>query len=1101
MDNMFRKQKKTPTKAMKLKQQLYKTLKEAGKHVDWKHATISQLQESLAEHKGEKKKMNKIYNFVSHAQINRIDARNLNTINSLPLRERIDLSINQFNRVISRIHAPEDRYLFVHIKDEYGSIRKSVALNHKHFDNDNLFLSVEEGVESDSDFVIHDLTLGSVSMEWLPKAKNQTKRSEFFRYFTNEYYNLEEFQVYNHAHDFQSKNKDCDIPCFLYALHQADAQEKCGLEDDLIETISSVMYSSSATHDFIKKTAESFDLYITLKTYRENEDKFDFNTSSYGKKNNKLIELGCVGQHLFAIKPTKVSEYALKYTQFANHQEFPSIRVKNGRVVKNGIPKLLLSHQVIGYLYFHRKTMLTPITLQNAPNLLNNKYDKISSLNSLAMNKRWFKKIGLTTTEIFDGEYITEGQKYGSLPFSTRDPNTKKIIADHFFTVYFDLETFAEMIDRLATRFPEIAKLHYDGDHVPYLAAWKINDGETQYAFGLDCIKTMLDSFPPNCNYLMWAHNAGFDVRFLIKHLTTFDSRCGIIESGNSMKQLVATYEGRKLVMKDTKSFIAGALSGMPEMFPGACDELTLEKESFPHDLMNVDSFDSMMCLDLIKSEFDDAENLIKNATTIGAIENNTLNVKKYAIHYCKRDVDVLAACFERFRDMFLTRFNQDVYNHISMPGLAYSILHNDGCYDDCYSMSGPCLSFARDAIVGGRVMTRDNVKHHTTHEIVDFDAVSLYPSAMARLRGFVKGAPKLHKQMIPKCDYYISKVKITGLTKNLHFPLQSVKADATSSRDFTNDIIGKTIIMDQYALEDLVEFQGATYEVIEGLYWNEGFNNKIVGSITKLFNERLRLKKEGNPLQNGIKLLMNASYGKLIQKPIVKSKVIIKGEQAIDDYTVKRINRLIQRVPISKDIAMFEEHKPLNKHFSPAHLGVQILSMSKRIMNEVMCMAEGGGWDPLKNDYVGSENDLKIWYQDTDSMHIDRYSLPSLVESYKAKYGRELVGKGLGQFHSDFELDGAEGEVYATESYFIGKKTYIDFLACSGNDIQGIHKRMKGIPSKLIDTPRQTYDGLFNGEDQSFEMSSACPIAINNKTQRVSKRSSFKRIVSAPKN
>ena len=57
----------------------------------------------------------------------------------------------------------------------------------------------------------------------------------------------------------------------------------------------------------------------------------------------------------------------------------------------------------------------------------------------------------------------------------------------------------------------------------------------------------------------------------------------------------------------------------------------------------------------------------------------------------------------------------------------------------------------------------------------------------------------------------------------------------------------------------------------------------------------------------------------------------------------------------------------------------------------------------------------------------------------------------------------------------------------------------MKGIPSKLITDPRSTYDGLFNGVDQSFEMSSACPIAIDNKTQRVSKRSSFVRVVSAP--
>lgn len=70
--------------------------------------------------------------------------------------------------------------------DEYGSVRKSVALNHKQFNNDNLFISVDQGLESDSDFNVTDLTLGTVSVEWLPVIVICTRDSfcKLFSYVT-----------------------------------------------------------------------------------------------------------------------------------------------------------------------------------------------------------------------------------------------------------------------------------------------------------------------------------------------------------------------------------------------------------------------------------------------------------------------------------------------------------------------------------------------------------------------------------------------------------------------------------------------------------------------------------------------------------------------------------------------------------------------------------------------------------------------------------------------------------------------------------------------------------------------------------------------------
>ncbi|OQR85489.1 hypothetical protein ACHHYP_11767 [Achlya hypogyna] len=244
--------------------------------------------------------------------------------------------------------------------------------------------------------------------------------------------------------------------------------------------------------------------------------------------------------------------------------------------------------------------------------------------------------------------------------------------------------------------------------------------------------------------------------------------------------------------------------------------------------------------------------------------------------------------------------------------------------------MRGVPLAFAREAIVGGRVMmTRDNQKHHTKHQLSDFDAVSLYPSSQSIPEGYVQGTPKLFKDAIPTdADYYIARVRFDSIAKKRHFPLLSVFKAESDARNFTNDIVGKTMILGKQALEDVVEFQGATYTVIEGRYWNDGFNDQICHTIRSLFAERLKLKMEGNPLQNGIKLLMNSAYGKLIQKPIIKQKTFVRNTSRdpnkIKEHTHKNIHKLITRTMVTEDLALFEEHKAVYDHWSPAHLGVQ---------------------------------------------------------------------------------------------------------------------------------------------------------------------------------
>lgn len=61
----------------------------------------------------------------------------------------------------------------------------------------------------------------------------------------------------------------------------------------------------------------------------------------------------------------------------------------------------------------------------------------------------------------------------------------------------------------------------------------------------------------------------------------------------------------------------------------------------------------------------------------------------------------------------------------------------------------------------------------------------------------------------------------------------------------------------------------------------------------------------------------------------------------------------------------MIKENIEVIDDYSYNYIGVLILDMSKRIMNEVMCLGEDLG--------------INIYYTDTDSMHIDKDGLDRL--------------------------------------------------------------------------------------------------------------------------
>ena len=188
--------------------------------------------------------------------------------------------------------------------------------------------------------------------------------------------------------------------------------------------------------------------------------------------------------------------------------------------------------------------------------------------------------------------------------------------------------------------------------------------------------------------------------------------------------------------------------------------------------------------------------------------------------------------------------------------------------------------------------------------------------------------------------------------------------------------------------------------------------------------------------------------------------------------------------------ISIFELAKQKSLQFNNVVFGVTVLSMSKRIMNEVMCLAEDEG--------------INIYYQDTDSMHIEADKLQQLAEAFKNKYNRELIGDAMGQFHDDF--DELKHNPRAIVHISAGKKMYYDKLINDDGETAE-HFRLKGVPQQcIINTAAKRYNGsvqalyeaLYNGEEIEFDLLDGKVCMVMDRRGNVHYKSNFSRNVKA---
>lgn len=522
-------------------------------------------------------------------------------------------------------------------------------------------------------------------------------------------------------------------------------------------------------------------------------------------------------------------------------------------------------------------------------------------------------------------------------------------------------------------------------------------------------------------------------------------------------------------------------------------------------------------------------------------------NLVRYALFYCNQDVRVLQCAFNNFRDLLLGKsslgfkgtcpFSIDCLKHRTASSIGYyyadlncisgreldlfgpmpsTITTNEQILswrneqffkidpnDLIYKTAGPVRHLILKANRGGRCMVRNNGKFYFNSltnrgvRLLDYDGVSLYPSAMARLwissgrpsvfsgiengvqhhyneRDFIKlwldcDSEEFDNPHRKWTDCVVHVISLNSQRK-LCFPVICAKDTKTKLNEWRNfEEESCDLWINGIDLQNFIDFQDGQFTWDKAIYWDNKRTIAIRECVTKLF--RFRADNKKHPIQAVAKLMMNSISGKSLLK-MAKTEVYSidkvgwkKKDGKWQSYNAYQdwFNANFYRIKELEDCGTYVRAKVFCTDLSPQLpiFGQDVFAMARRIIQPIFNIAED-----IEADHP--EMSPAIYYTDTDSMHIREDILPLVEAKYKELYNKELRGSDLGQFHTDFNPVNGKEVVGSVEAYFLSKKIYCDRLVNVDGE-EGFHFRMKGIPNDLLEW--QQYVELYSGNIRVYDL------------------------------
>lgn len=440
------------------------------------------------------------------------------------------------------------------------------------------------------------------------------------------------------------------------------------------------------------------------------------------------------------------------------------------------------------------------------------------------------------------------------------------------------------------------------------------------------------------------------------------------------------------------------------------------------------------------------AEVLFNNVENYSTCADSYVRVATGGVTYCKQVTEFISS---QIKDIVKNK-----YFYIDSKGNAPLIreLEKYG-YDknkpkETYDVNNPPEEI---------LQLQENLKNQNNSCIALVDANSLYPAAIARI-SFPQGNHKvipndnMINELLSQDKRFIAYFRVKWTRKGIlqynvkkaqKLPLmhQIVIKTKTGNRhlrptDQENKCVGMTDIM----LRSIIETDMGYFdlEFINGIYW-ENSSNDFGDLIKVLYNKRVELKKQGLKVEELIKLIMNSSYGFLLEKChtsnshyVGKLPQIIEKKSEIINPAKGILETINNKVFIESQYAAMKRQKgPLIESESEMDNMMRVEVLNHKKIWEYGSLGAYGSFVLDSSKYLMNKLGFYILYTDTDSAFIKNQDYNKL----KANEHDLMNESTLGMFKSDFNDKFKEAKpfidigIVSILSVFLAKKLYCNVL------------------------------------------------------------------------
>lgn len=469
-------------------------------------------------------------------------------------------------------------------------------------------------------------------------------------------------------------------------------------------------------------------------------------------------------------------------------------------------------------------------------------------------------------------------------------------------------------------------------------------------------------------------------------------------------------------------------------------------------------------------------------------ITTPTWNLKQVCLNYLEKDIRSTIFVFNKLQETCFRALHVDIKEFITASHMSFDVWTNlvsDANKEtnrfnpfqerkevfDLYFPTSRQEDIFRQAIYGGRtyntsrsfestwyqrIEAGENVAYEDINDWMDvFDVVSLYASAMLFYEYPCGEASDVNEQELSLISHAIEQENFDDLpmgiyrvryitNKNLIIPALPRK---TFRKKEDGTVVGQGLIWDlldsegYYTIVDIVEArkQGYQFQFISGIQWEKK------GPIFKKYIElalelKCRGEQEGNETLRSLgKLLCNALYGKMLQRPIIENSALISQADDLEKFlSTNNLKEIIFLNDADKRLLVVgEECQRELKIRKPSFIGAFVLSYSRKIMHNFAGMADpfrgtANIQESMKNSFMYTDTD-SLFYRTTSEI---LQSLESVLkENQPGSLWYDLKGKPAPK---------------VVKAVFLGPKTYMLIYYTKEGKLQ-VKMRSKGIPSSFL--------------------------------------------------